>query len=117
MRSMQRHQLQVIDPYHCIATIQLLISTAMSKLVAVACLLLFACNDGGNDSAHDIDAGIAREPIENCVAPYCSWSSVEAECAKAAAPTAALRPPERTGGTDLGPIYLALSRLSLSGAP
>ncbi|HMI92618.1 MAG TPA: hypothetical protein VK509_14685, partial [Polyangiales bacterium] len=90
----------------------------MLKLIAVVCVLLIACSQGDDDVAHDLDAGIKREQIEDCVAPYCSWSSVQTSCPQAHAPTNALRPPERSGGAgDTKPIYLALSRLSLSGAP
>ena len=89
----------------------------MLKLVVVVCLLLVACSAGGYDGAHDIDAGIAREQVEDCVAPYCTWSSVETSCPQAKVPTEALRPRARAGGgADAKPIYHALRRLSLSGA-
>jgi cysteine-rich repeat protein len=89
----------------------------MSKYAAIACLLLIACDESKGDQP-EVEARAARAPIPDCVAPYCSWSEPEPKCARAAVPTEALRPPAGARGEqDATPIYLALSRLSLSGAP
>ena len=88
------------------------------RYVAIGCMLVVACSEGGGDDTEQVEAGAASGPIADCVAPYCSWSDPEPKCARATVPTEALRPPAGSrGGQDAAPIYLAISRLSLSGAP